>query len=221
MPDSGNGQIVGVHTVDARTLVIGSEDSLKAALDRGPGNASHPNFSFVPGQSHIAIAFASPMMAVMSGSMPVDESAPPFVQDLTNAIRGKIAGSGLAMTAGSDLTVASVMSLTDADAASTAAQALQSAAAQGQQMFPAVRANIPAPLQPIADQVVASLKASSEGTHASISATIPAALVTTLQQNPDILGQLMMMGGGGFGAGPGLPPEQPGSGNGGFPPLNQ
>jgi Flp pilus assembly protein TadD len=216
-------QSVAVHSVDGRTFVVGSDASLEAALDRGPGSGSHPAFDFVSGQSHFAVAFASPMMAIMSGSMPIDDAAPPFVKDLTNAIRGKVAGSGLTITADNGLTIASVMSLSDAEAATAAAAALKDAVTQGQQMFPIVKGSVPPPLQTVADQVVASLSASSAGTQASISATIPGALITTLQENPDILQQLMMMGasgmgGGGPGAGNpsdgfGFPAEDPSGGN--------
>ena len=218
MPAEGGGPVIGVYPVDSTTLVAGTEASLQSAIDRGPGSASNPAFGFVSGKSHVAIAFASPMMGIMSGSMPDDPSAPQFVQDLTAAIRGKIAGSGLTITAGEDLTIASVMNLIDADSAAAAAQALEGAVAQGQQMFPAVRASVPEPLQPVADDAVSSLSASSDGTMASISVTIPASLVSTLQQNPDILGQLMMMGAGlappGAGGGPpgSFGPPQGGSG---------
>lgn len=202
---------MAVHGVDARTFVAGSEDSLKAALDRGPGNGNNPVFGFVSGTNHLAIAFASPMMSIMSGSMPDDPNAPQFVQDLTSAIRGKIAGSGLTIMAGRDLQVTSVMSLTDSASATAAGRALQGAAAQGKQAFPQVRPMVPEKLQSIADQIVSSLTASSSGNQATITATIPASLVTTLQENPEILGQLMM-GAGGLGGPPGGPPGAPGFG---------
>lgn len=209
MPPEGDAPPGGMHVVDSRTVLFGSETSIKSALDRGPGSAAHPLFGFVPGNSHVSIAFASPMMSVMSGSMPTDPSAPPFVQQLTDAIRGKISGSGLILTAGNDLTVSSVMLLADEQSAQAAGNALQGAVDMGQQSFPQVRGQVPAPLQPIADQIVGSLTAASSGSQAMISATIPASLVTTLQESPEILGQLFMGAGGGFG-----PP------NGGFGPPN-
>ena len=194
--------------IDSRTMLSGTEVALKAALDRGVGQSSMPQFSFVSSDSHLAIGFSNPALAAMSGSIPTPQQAPPMIQELVNAIKGQVNGFALAFDVSANLKLNIKLSLNDAAAGQTAIQPLQATLQMAQQMYPvALKANVPAELQPVADGAVNSLQASVTKNVLNVSLDLPGQLVTILRNNPQLLQPKF-----GPGAPGGLPAEDPSQG---------
>ena len=108
-------------TVDARTWIFGVEKAIQTAITNGAGESTIEQFSFVSNGSPFVIAFSSPLLAGMSGSIPdAPAQAPPVLNQIVKAVRGKIAGAAITMDFASNLDLQVVVNLTEPEAASEA-----------------------------------------------------------------------------------------------------
>lgn len=192
--------------VDAQTYLFGAEHGVKAAIDRGPGQAVNPLLGFVPGNAGFAVAVASPNLPAMTAMIPQDPSAPPFAQQLTNAIKGNLNGVALTLTAADDLKIAVRLKLSDPAAGSEAVAAMTMAGAQLSQMYQGAKGMVPAPLHPVTDAIVSSVAAEYQDPVAVWSVALPDNFIPTIQENQEaLMGPIMMamMAGGAAGAGGG------------------
>ncbi len=197
---------VAMYPVDARTYIFGVEKAIQTAITNGAGEATNEQFSFVSNGSPFVMAFSSPLLAGMSGSIPdAPAEAPPMLNQIVQAVRGKIAGVAITMDFASNLDLKIVVNLTEPEAAVEVQAPLDQGLALAKQMYPLAAAPmVPQPLQAPVNQMVSSLSASHAGSVATISVTVPGQLVSILKDNPAILQGAMPMGPGGPG-GPGFP----------------
>ena len=71
---------VALYPVDARTYIFGVEKAIQTAITNGAGEATNEQFSFVSSGSPFVLAFSSPLLAGMSGSIPdAPAEAPPML----------------------------------------------------------------------------------------------------------------------------------------------
>ena len=228
IPDQGDGPgDSAAYPVDAQTYVFGSEQAIQNAIQQGPGSANNPGLNFVPGNSSIAIAVASPMLAGLTAMIPNDPNGPPSSQQMISALQGNLTAAAITVDASDDLTFSTRLVLQNDAAAGQAAQALTTSIDETKQMYGAFQAMIPQQLQPIAQSAINSMKVEQQLPAVSSIIVIPGELVTTLKDSPEILGQLMMGAGamGGPGGPGGFGPQGPGGGfgppnGGGFGPPN-
>ncbi|MBL8814035.1 MAG: DUF1559 domain-containing protein [Planctomycetaceae bacterium] len=179
---------MAVYVADAKTFVFASEDGMEATLKRS-SSVNRDEFQFVSRSSHVVIAFASPLLAGMSGSIPqLPETAPPPVIQLVDAVRGKISGAGISISAGSDLQLMISSSLTEES--SDAATGLTATIELAKQMAPFATASAPPAFQPVLQKMVESLSASSEAATLKVTTEVPFELVNAIQSNPEILGPI-------------------------------
>jgi len=206
---------VGVYMADARTIIAASPSTLGSAISAGAGESSRANFAFASA-NQILIAFSTPLLAGMSGSIPpAPQEAPPQVAALMDAVRGKISGVGIGLDMSSDAHLNISLNLIDAASASEAKTALDGGLQMGKQMAPLFMGGAPAPLQPGLGSLVNSLNSESSDTVLSLSATISKALLDALAENAGDMVPGMVPGGlpggpGGFPGGPGGFPGGPG-----------
>ena len=179
---------MAVYVADAKTFVFASEDGMEATLKRS-SSVTRDEFQFVSRSSHVVIAFASPLLAGMSGSIPqLPETAPPPVIQLVDAVRGKIGGAGISISAGSDLQLTISSSLTEES--SDAATGLTATIELAKQMAPFAMGSAPPAFQPVLQKMVESLSASSEATTLKVTAEVPFELINAIQSDPTILGAI-------------------------------
>ena len=208
---------VAMYPVDARTYVFGVEKAIQTAITNGAGETTKEQFSFVSNGSPFVMAFSSPLLAGMSGSIPdAPAEAPPMLNQIVQAVRGKIAGAAITMDFARNLDLKVVVNLTESEAATEVQGPLDQGLGMVKQMYPLAGAQkVPQPLQAPVNQMVSSLSASHSGSVATISLTIPGQLVSILKDNPSILQGAMPAGPGapGFPGGPGVPggPAAPGA----------
>ena len=200
---------VALYPVDARTYVFGVEKAIQTAITNGAGEATNEQFSFVSNGSPFVLAFSSPLLAGMSGSIPdAPAEAPPMLNQIVQAVRGKIAGAAITMNFASNLDFKVVVNLTEPEAAVEVQGPLDQGLGMAKQFYPLAGAQmVPQPLQAPVNQMVTSLAASHSGSVATISVTIPGQVVSILKDNPAILQGAIPVGprGPGFPGGPGVP----------------
>lgn len=197
---------VAVLAVDARTYVYGVEKAIQTAITNGASEATNEQFSFVSNGNPFVMAFSSQLLAGMSESIPdAPAEAPPMVNQIVQAVRGKISGVAITMNFASNLDLKVVVNLTEPEAATQVQGPLDQGLGMAKQLYPAAGAQmVPQPLQAPVNQIVSSLAASHSGSVATVSLTIPGQLVSILKDNPAILQGAMPMGPG-FPGGPGAP----------------
>lgn len=204
LPAQPNQPAMGIHGIDARTVISGSEPALKSAITNGPGETARPGFEFVK-SAHLVQAFSSPLLAGMSAGIPdPGAQAPPQIAALVAAIKGKITGGAIVMNFNTDASLSIILNLAEDAAATEANTALTDGLGMLQQMAPLFMGGAPQELQGPLNQVVGSLKSSASATTVRVSAGIPVSLVEAIQANP---GLLMPPGAGGPGSPFGAPPR--------------
>ncbi len=193
-----------LYQVDPRTFIFGVEKAIQTAIKNGPGEATNEQFSFVSNGSSFVLAFSSPLLAGMSGSIPDAPADPPMLNQIIKAVRGKISGAAITLNFTSNLDLNVVVNLTEPEAAVEVQQPLDQGLGLAKQMYPFAAGQVPPPLQASANQLVSSLAASHSGSVATISLTIPSQLVSILKDDPSIL-QGAIPSGAGFPSGPSGP----------------
>lgn len=186
-PD-GKSPNMAVFIADPKTFVFASEQGIESAIGRA-SSATRSEFEFASRSSHVVLAFASPTLAGMSGSIPqLPPTVPPQVTQLVDALRGNISGVGISLSAGSDMNLD--ISLSQAEASSDAATGLSGTVEFGRQMGPLAVGQAPPQFQPFLQQMIGSLKSSDSGSTLTLSAVIPAGLVQAIAENPEMLGPI-------------------------------
>jgi hypothetical protein len=194
---------MALFPVDESTFLLSTEAAIQAAIPNGPGESASESFGFVSSANHMVLAFSSPLLAAMSGSIPEPQGAPPQVAAFLAAIKGNVSGAALQFEAGADLKVNISLNLTEASAATDANTALQQGVMMAKQMAPILLGQAPPEVQPSLQQAVGSLSSNADKTLVTASLNVPGSLVQVLKDNP----QLMTPPGGPPGsAPPGAPP---------------
>ncbi len=232
LPQEGtDSPVAAVYMVDPKTYLFGTETAITSAIDRGPGDAANGLFGFVGQDTGFALIFANPGLPFMSGQIPDDPQGMPFHRNLSNAIRGKVAGTALVLNSDENLKISVVLNLTEPAAGQSASSALEEGIGQLKAMaqFLPQTGQVPQPLIPVLEFAVGSLKASASGAVVRAEVTLPGSIVKIIQENPQIFQQMMPpipggpggpggpAGPGGFG--PGVPGAPPGPGFPGAPPA--
>jgi hypothetical protein len=171
---------------DAQTIVMGPERTIKAAIANGMGESTLENFSFVPGDSHMVIAFSSPLLSGLSAGISAPQGVPPFVATLADAVKGKVSGAAVSLNYDNSVALSILLNLIDEDAAGEAGPALQQTVSFAKQMVPLFAAQLPQPLVPGIQEMVGSLEGSNRSTVLSLATTIPQSLIEAIQQNPGL-----------------------------------
>ena len=194
---------MALFPVDESTFLLSTEAAIQAAIPNGPGESASAGFGFVSSANHMVLAFSSPLLAAMSGSIPEPQGAPPQVAAFLAAIKGNVSGAALQFEARADLKVNISLNLTEASAATEANAALQQGVMMAKQMAPILLGQAPPEVQPSLQQAVGSLSSNADKTLVTASLNVPGSLIQVLKDNP----QLMTPPGGPPGAAPpGAPP---------------
>lgn len=195
-----------LYAVDSRTYVIGVEKSIQNAITDGPGEATNEQFRFVSNGPFV-LAFAGLLLPGMSGSIPeAPEGSPPFVGQIFDAVRGKIAGAAIVIDFNASLDLRIVVNLTESEAAAEVKAPLDQAAGMAKQMYSLAGAgSVPPPLQAPVGQVVNSLAASQSDSVVTIAVKVPGQIVTVIKDNPELFQGMIPVGPMGPGGPPGFP----------------
>ncbi|RLS41904.1 MAG: hypothetical protein DWH78_01730, partial [Planctomycetota bacterium] len=155
---------MALFPVDESTFLLSTEAAIQAAIPNGPGESASAGFGFVSSANHMVLAFSSPLLAAMSGSIPEPQGAPPQVAAFLAAIKGNVSGAALQFEAGADLKVNISLNLTEASAATEANAALQQGVIMAKQMAPILLGQAPPEVQPSLQQAVGSLSSNADKT---------------------------------------------------------
>jgi len=179
---------MALYAVDSMTFLMGSESAVKVAVAAGPGEPASELFSFVSPRAHLVLAFSSPLMAAMSGSIPdAPPQSPPMLGQFVSAVKGKIAGGAFIVEAGTDLKVTITLNLTEESAATEGGAALSEGVQMAKQMAPFALGQAPQEIQPSLVQAVGTLAASNAGEKLNLSINIPGSLAQAVKDNPQLI----------------------------------
>lgn len=179
---------MALYAVDSMTFLMGSESAVKVAVAAGPGEPDSELFSFVSPRAHLVLAFSSPLMAAMSGSIPdAPPQSPPMLGQFVSAVKGKIAGGAFIVEAGTDLKVTITLNLTEESAATEGGAALSEGVQMAKQMAPFALGQAPQEIQPSLVQAVGTLAASNAGEKLNLSINIPGSLAQAVKDNPQLI----------------------------------
>ena len=178
---------MALFPVDESTFLVSTEASIKTAIPKGPGESTSDQFGFVSSGNHMVMAFSSPLLAAMSGSIPQPEGVPPMVADFLTAIKGNVTGVALQFEAGTDLKVNISLNLTESSAATAANVALQQGVAMARQMAPLMLGQAPPEIQPSLQQAIGSLSSGVDKNVVMATLNVPGTLVQVLKDNPQLM----------------------------------
>jgi hypothetical protein len=218
------------------TLVTGTEQNVKQAIEWGRTGTRRPDLDFVD-PSHMVLIAVVPKdpstfdVPVRGGGSPAGGTPP-----LNEAMRGKVKGFCLGLSATDKIDFSMATNCTDHVAASSVQRAVEQSLSDTKAQFAKLKPTFPPMISEfvqLADDVLNSLQVSSSGDVVAARGALPANLKSTLEKLPMLMMGMMMQGGGPGGlpgnapfGGPGAPgaqgfPMPGGQPAGGIPPGQQ
>jgi|GEM_PF-3541844 len=165
---------MGIYLAGPKVVVVGTENAVKAAIDRGPEAKPQPRHAFLDGSQHVLIALVpadkDKLLAMLP---PSDPSAPELVQKADEVLRNHLEGVslGIKFAKGVDLQVA--LSSDDAEGATQVKQLADQLVAAGQATFEAQKEGLPPQFAGPAAEIVDSLTAAQNGNTVRMSVNLP------------------------------------------------
>jgi len=189
LPAAGSSQVKTVfYPIDSMTFLMGPESAIKAAIVAGPGEATNEMFAFVSSESHLVQAFASPLLAGMSGGLPnASPQSPPMLGQFLTSVKGNISGVAISADVDSDVKLTITLNLTEASVATDASGPLSQVVQMAKQMAPFALGQAPAPLQPSLKQAADTLAVSSSDTLLKLTANLPDSFAQALKDSANLL----------------------------------
>lgn len=180
-----------IYLASPTTLVVGPEDSIKQAIERGDKPSARSELQFVEADHHLVLVFAPSDLAGLRKKLP---AAGGFTEDqeINNLLstRLKAASLGLDITRGAAVHVG--LDCDDSAAAGKIGQSITKSLAQANQQ-PAARLQNPNDPPSLGAQFMKSLSVSANGTTVRIAGGLPDSAEQQLAQLPQQLMGLFMM----------------------------
>lgn len=181
-------------------MVMGEEDDVKAAIERGAKTTRRPDLDFIDNSRQVLIAIVPKDSAVFDQSPPAAPGMPISLNAMNDVIRGKLKGFCLGVSAGEGLDLAAMTNCTTPEASKEIAAEIDKAIGEAKSKFAEQKGALPpqfAELINLADAVLNSVKTESSGSSMQMTAAIPGSAKSTLEQLPGMMMMGMMGGGGG------------------------
>ena len=200
------GQTPCIYMADFKTLVLADEARLTQLIDAGDEPAPRSDLAFLDTSKQFLIAFVPKNAAGLTEQIPEEPTGSPSADALLAAMKGNLNGFaiGLGFTDAFELQV----QLLGADATNAADMkaALEAGAQELTGIWDLFKSAAPVEVQPIVSTLLRSLKSSSSGDVAMVSArlssqAIQRAVAAAEEALPMLLGGMMMGGPGDFGPG--------------------
>ena len=142
-----NGQVC--FFPDSKTVVMGSEAEVKAAVDRGPKAPRREDLDFIDAGRHVIIVVAPKDAAAFESSAPSSPIPLPGVSNLGTALKGKVKGICLGLSFGDDLDWSAAANCTTPDAAKEASAEIGKSLESAKGEFNKLRSSAPPQLTEI------------------------------------------------------------------------
>ncbi|HTI52070.1 MAG TPA: MJ0042-type zinc finger domain-containing protein [Planctomycetaceae bacterium] len=185
---------IAVYLPSSTLAVVGAEPLIKAAIDRGEKVQARPELAFVDANAHLLFAFIPPDRKAVFG--PLKNEPPtgdPRSEDFKRALQEHAKGISFGLRVGGGISLQGAISCTDAAGSERIREGLGAMIQEGKQSLAQSNLPLPPPLAGLADQLVSSLKATTDGEVVKVTATIPDSAQAQLEALPAQLGPMMMM----------------------------
>lgn len=197
----------------ADVLLIGPENDIKGAIERGPKSVRRADLDFIDPTRQVLVVMVpkDPSAFDQSGGGPLP-GMPATMTKLQDVTKGKLKGFCLGLSAGEGIDLAMQTDCTTPEAAKEIAAEIDKAIQDAKNQFAQAKAAMPpqmAELVTLADSVLSSVQTKSVGGGFQVSATIPGSVKSTIEKLPSMLLMGMMPGSnpfGGLGSGLGQTP---------------
>lgn len=194
MPGVGNAAFLP----DSKTLVMGTETEVKAAIERGSSEERRAGFDFVDPEAHVLFAMVPKDPSMFNND---SSGTPAFLKSLTEgAADSKMVGMALGVTLASNIDIHATMTHGDAgdgkvtfDSAEKMTEQLRSKWGENNEQFAVQFPKTSESIQKTIDSV--SVKQDAE--NVVVSATVPASVTSVGEELQGFL-PMMMMGGNPF-----------------------
>jgi hypothetical protein len=201
---------------DSRTVVMGEEADVKAAIDRGPKAPRREDLDFIDAGPHLVIVVAPKDPAALESTAPSSPIPIPGVSNLGTALKGKVKGVCLGMTFGEDLDWSAAANCISPDAATEVSTELGKSLESAKSEFNKLRSSAPpqfSELVVLGDTILGSIALKPHGGVMEAKGKIPGSIKTAFDKLPALMMAGMLGGGPGGNRGAGeMQPGGPGAG---------
>jgi hypothetical protein len=218
-PGGSNGAFQQVaYFPKADVVVLAPENDMKGVIERGTKTTRRADLDFIDSSKQVLIAIVPKDSSVFDqpatpiGGMP---TMPESLNTLNDAMRGKLKGFCLGLSAGEALDVTAMTNCTTPEASKELAAEIDKAIGEAKTKFSEQKAAMPpqfAEFVNLADSILNSVKTESSGSGMLVSASVPGSATATLGKLPGMM-MMGMLGGAGGGMNPLSMPGGPVPGN--------
>ena len=205
---------IALYFADGETLVTGTEQNVKQAIEWGRKGVRRPDLDFIDPTQMVLIALVPKDPSLLDTPPMTGRGAPSsgFSQSLTEAMRGKVKGICIGLSATDKLEWTIASNCNDGVAADAVLKATEKSLEETKSNFATFKASAPPLLSEmvqLGDAVIGSMQISASGDVISTRGSVPASIKSTIEKLP-----LFMLMGGGMGGqnpagSPGTPPFAP------------
>jgi hypothetical protein len=198
---------------DSKTVVLGGEKNVKAAIDRGARSTRRADLDFIDATRHVAVVFAPKDPSAFDSNGPPNPMGGQALANLEAATKGKLRTFCLGLNFGENLDISMAANCTTAEATKEVTAAVDKALQEGKTQFNQLRSMMPPQFSEvviIGDGILNSIKTQTRGSVTETTAQVPASIKNLFDKLPPDLMMAGLMGG--IGRAGGLP------GDGGFNP---
>jgi predicted Zn finger-like uncharacterized protein len=183
---------VAVYIASPTLLVLGPETLVQGAIDRGETVAPRPELAFIDANTHLIFAFVPPDRKVLSEALKGGTaSGDPRVDEFKQALKDQMTGISFGLRVNGGFLLQGAIGCTDPAGAERIREGVGTMIRESQQAL--AQAKLPAPVAELANQLVSSLNATSDGNVVRIKAMIPDSAQAQLEALPGQFAGLMMM----------------------------
>src|SRR5579872_344904 len=194
----------GFFFADNSTLVMGTRDDLRLALDRGAKRQRRADIDFIDASRQILFVIAPKDPSDFDMSGPISPMAMPQIANLRTAMKDKLKAVCIGLSFGENVDFWASVNCTSADVAKQISGELNKNLEQSKLQFNQLRSNAPPMLSDLvitADSILGSVAITTDGALMETKLQIPSSIKNTLDKLPQLMMSGMlggMPGGGGF-----------------------
>ncbi|MCH7989898.1 MAG: hypothetical protein IID46_12215, partial [Planctomycetes bacterium] len=190
---------VGMYVADAKTIVIGLEESVKTAIDSNGRAGDSSRFAFADAGQHLLIAFVPSDLSAFYEDLaanPLEDSSP--AKKLSEALKGKLRGVAFGLTLNEGLSLQFDTNMQDSQAAKKVSTALSDIVQEGLDSLAEAESAVPPNFKKyitIATKILENATTSTNNTVAQLDLAIPPSSLLTLKGLPEDIMPAMLFGG--------------------------
>lgn len=173
-----------IYLADARTMLVGQEGQVTAAMDRGPSEPRVSRIDFVNPRHQLIFVVAPPKILDAEARSQVSSSATPALQKVEKSLNESTKSFAFGVSLTSDITMEVQMQCFSSSEAETLKADLDTALAELKTQFESSTGQIPpqfADFAAIGKETIDSLSAKKSGDEVSVALQVPGRITTAVQ----------------------------------------